>query len=135
MSAKQKESLIDQLFKVGNILSETQAWFLSVYSFLRAKYRGINSTTFDNVWHQFGVDTYLEKVKEIYSSHFSEEELQAILNFWVSPVGHKLSNSQFTSSYRQFAIDWATQVEQSLQHFVKQESLDESQKIQAGVKE
>jgi hypothetical protein len=135
MSEKRKTALIDQVFKVGNIVPESQAWFQSIYSFLRAKYRNIDVDSFNGVWRQFSVDSYLEKLKNIYTSHFTEDELQAILNFWVSPVGHKLLDSNFMSNYRQFSIDWAIQVEQALQPFVKEESSHGEQEIQVSVKE
>lgn len=135
MSKKQKEYLVDQIFKVGSVLRETEAWLQSVYSFLRTKYHGINVDLFNGTWRQFSIDAYLGKLKNIYTSNFTEDELQIILNFWVSPVGHKITDIHFTSVCRQFAIDWATQVEQALQRFVKQEPLSNSQEVQSGVKE
>jgi hypothetical protein len=122
MSDKRKASLVDQLFRAGNMFLEAELWFRSMYPFLRAKYSGIDTGTFDKVWERFNINVYLERLKSLYVRFFSESELESLLNFWVSPVGHKLSGMDFSVQLRQFGFDWASEVEDSLRKCVKEDA-------------
>jgi hypothetical protein len=121
MSDKRKASLVDQLFRAGNMFQEAAYWFRSMYPFLRAKYSGVDTGTFDEIWSKFNINVYLDRLKSLYVQSFSEKELEELLNFWVSPVGHKLSGIEFVTRFRQFGYNWASEVESALKKFVKED--------------
>ena len=111
MSDKRKQHLISQLLKANITVGLNEVLFNAAKSACRKHCADMLEDDFERLWEQHGFQAYLKMVEGAYDKHFSEEEVQQILNFWTSPVGQKLVRSSFVTDCLTIGAEWKEQAE------------------------
>ena len=79
---------------------------------------------FFRLYKKYGGDTLKEKIVDLYSEEFSEEEIGDIIKFWTSDIGKKIGSRQFMDKQKILGGSWAVELERCfLTESKKKESL------------
>jgi len=116
-----KSQLIDQLFKVGNLEEDFGKWIQLSFTFLRRKYPELTSEQLYEVYKEYGGQTYLNQVKQVYNDVFSEEDLQNIIHFWTSETGRKLVKTHLPIAQSKFQDKWVDNIAKACEKFLVKE--------------
>jgi len=88
--SKKKNYLISLFLKCSQYLSSAEQNLKANEDFLRASYHSVNSDNFNEVIQKNGIDRFEEGMTSLVDSHFSEDEIKSLIEFFRSPVGKKL---------------------------------------------
>ena len=69
---------------------------------------------FDKIIEENGVDRFEEEMVELTSSYFSEEEVKSLIEFYRSPVGIKLVDSNHLLKIQKIMTDITTDRQREL---------------------
>ena len=98
-SAQLSEQIVDQIILI-----------------VRQQYPKPPPTFWDDFRKEISTSEYLDQMIPIYASHFSDEEVQEMINFYRSPVGRKLVQEQPMMMHESTKIGqkWGYQISQRI---------------------
>lgn len=93
--SKKKNYLISLFLKCSQYLSSANQNLKINEDFLRASYQSVNSDDFNEVIQKNGIDRFVEEMTFLVDSHFSEREVESLIEFFRSDVGKKLVDKDY----------------------------------------
>jgi len=90
--SKKKKHLIELYLKYSKYLYTSKENLKANETFLRASYQSISDDDFNRIISDYGISQFTEEMINIVDSHYSEEEVKLLIDFFSSPVGRKLVN-------------------------------------------
>ena len=111
MSDKQKQFVINNIIKTSNSDKRLSIMMSASKNIIRIKYNDLSDNDFEKIWDKFGPEWYLSNLKKLYCQHFTLEDLNGILAFWLSKAGQKLVRGEFAESEARLGLSWSLELE------------------------
>ena len=94
--SKKKKYLIELFLKSSKCLHSAKENLKVHEDFMKSSHYSVDPSDFKKIMDENGADEFLEEITPIVSSHFSEEEVKSMIDFFSSPVGRKLTNKNYS---------------------------------------
>jgi len=111
---KKKKYLIEIFLKCSKCVSSATEMLDFNEKVLRASYPSVSSEDFDKIIAEEGYNRYLEETSLIIDSHFSQEEVESLIEFFSSTIGRKLVDYSHLSKMKKIINDISTDREKEL---------------------
>ena len=100
---KRKEALIQQVMKNSSSENAVDEFFRSFFGIYVMKYPDTTKERFAEIFSKYGRRYIEDGIVKIYDKLFTDDELEQILKFIISPLGKKLHQGSFAEERMEFA--------------------------------
>lgn len=116
MSENRKRQIIEHIMQLNGCQEELLVQSDFCFNVLRNRYPGLSEAFFKKLFAEHGPQCLLEKLKSLYLSLLTLEELREVLKFWSSPVGKKLRSERFVHAQKTIGTEWAMMLDNKCKH-------------------
>ena len=110
MSEQKKQFLVDTFLKVQSPPGYFETVMRGLLMRLPIDAPEAPDEFVDVVKKELGEDFVRSELGKIYAEHFDEEELQEMIDFWISPVGKKSRSPVLMRQIKALPEQWAERV-------------------------
>ena len=114
MTQQQHEQLLTNVLKASRLHERATQHFNQMFFLLKQRYPHLSEKKVEDLEKRYGPQEYCEHLKALFDKHFSEDELQQLLNFWTSKAGSKLVSGSFAYEEQELGKKWAIDLESEI---------------------
>ena len=108
---KKKDQLVSTLLKLLRVPTTLQIQVDRIKSLFEVKYQSVDKNKIAEIFKENGIDHLTNEIIQNYEKHFSEEDIQSLINFFSSEIGRKMRDEAFLEKIEKTQSDWVVAIE------------------------